>query len=357
MNEDEKNIIPLPSVEDIEEQAASWLTVLGREDVAAADIADFKKWLRQSDRHRDAFHALSDLWDDLEVLKELEDIAKAMNETREDIKANKPSRRNVFFAIAASIGVVFVGGTSLFFAGEKQAGLTHQAQFVTAVGEQRTIKLTDGSTVQMNTDSQIKVDFSAPVRNIRLLRGEAHFDVAKDTKRPFFVYAANGAVKAVGTAFTVRLRLNDAVEVTVEEGRVALASVVSSPKGSTDQAMVGFIDESRPSIAELTAGQSAVFIEQVEKLAQMQQPEISRKLSWRQGMLAYAGDPLADVIADVSRYTDVTIEIADPSLKNMPIGGYFRVGEVNALLDSLELTFGLDVQHISKTHIRLSASS
>lgn len=344
MSKTEDNIIALPSVEDIEAEAASWLTVLGREDVASTDMARFRLWLKKSERHREAFRTLSALWDDMTVLKELDDIAEAMVEMPQQEKQSLLTRRRAAFAaLAASLIIAITGGT--IFQLTQSRNLVEKAVFITAVGEQKTIQLSDSSTVQMNTDSRMEIDFSASERRVRLLQGEAYFKVAKNSERPFLVYAAKGVVRAVGTAFTVRLRPNDAVEVTVEEGRVALVSL-SNP-----------VIEERLSMAELTAGQSAVFNEKVEHLAQMAQSEVSRKLAWRQGMLAYAGDPLADVIADISRYTDITIEIADPSLGTMPIGGHFRVGEIKALFDALELTFGIEVDYLSKNHVRLSSSS
>lgn len=344
MSKTEDNIIALPSAEDIEAQAASWLTVMGREDVSSTDTTRFTLWLKKSERHRDAFRAVSALWDDLAILKELDDIAEAMVEVPQ---TEKPSlftrRRATLSALAASLIMAIVGGAVFQF--NHNQNLVEKAVFTTAVGEQRTIRLSDGSTVQMNTDSHMEVDFSRAERLVRLLRGEAYFEVAKNRERPFLVYAAKSVVRAVGTAFIVRLQPNDAVEVTVEEGRVALVSL-STP-----------LVEAPLSIAELTAGQSAVFNEKVEHLAQILPAELSRKLAWRQGMLAYAGDPLADVIADISRYTDITIEIADPSLGTMPIGGYFRVGEIKALFDALEQTFGIEVDYVSKNHVRLAKSS
>jgi transmembrane sensor len=195
------------------------------------------------------------------------------------------------------------------------------------------------------------VDFSAPKRNIRLLYGEAHFEVAKDKSRPFNVHAGGGIVRAVGTAFTVRLRKQDAVEVTVEEGRVALGN--SDPldvSGASIESLVAL----QP-LAELTAGQSATFSKQVNTLTHLEASEIKRKLAWRQGLLAYSGDPLFSVVEDVSRYTDINIKIRDVALRNLSVAGYFRVGEVEAFLESLELTFGVNVEHIDERHVELSS--
>ncbi len=345
---DTRKVVTLLGNDDLEAEAASWLTVLGRENLSKDELADFNQWLNQSVGHRAAFDEISGLWDDLAILKDLDDIAEAviaMPEPRKSIWLRRP-----FLSMAASL-VIGVAVAGLFYV-QYLNGLTQRDEFVTLIGEQRTVHLSDDSTIQLNTDSHVEIDFSVDKRAIRLLRGEAHFDVAKHKQRPFYVYAGSGVVRAVGTAFTVRLMLRDEVEVTVEEGRVSLSSL--QPTGATN-AQVRNLTR-RQFLTELTAGQSTVFGKQVEQISQMQPPELSRKLAWRQGMLAYAGDRLIDVVEDVSRYTDITIEISDPVLRNLPIAGYFKVGEVEALFDSLELTFGLDVERINDKYVRLSSS-
>jgi len=253
-------------------------------------------------------------------------------------------------AIAASISAVMLG-SGVYFLNHNNPAL-QAGEFVTQIGEQKTIELVDGSSVILNTGSLIEVAFSKDERGIRLVRGEAYFAVSKDKRRPFVVYAASSAVKAVGTAFTVRVR-SQALEVTVEEGRVALLSIPNPASAGGD-----ILENAAQSpVTELTAGQSVVFDKQVEDLELMQSAELNRKLAWRQGILAYAGDPLEDVIDDISRYTDLKIEIVDPALRSLPIGGYFKVGETDALFDSLELTFGITVERVHTGYIRLSSGA
>jgi transmembrane sensor len=350
-----KNIVTLPSLETVEAEAASWLTVLGREKVSKADMSELKLWLGQSERHRNAFNELADLWDDLSVLKELDDIAESVN-ALPDQKFIFWQRRS-FLAIAASIFICFIISGTLYW--QHLTEFNQQSHFITTVGEQRTVILSDGSTVQINTNSQLDVDFSRDKRIIRLLKGEAYFTVAKNKRRPFYVYAGDGIVQAIGTAFNVRLKLLNEIEVTVEEGLVALAAIVK--KEPVTSKKIALIPSSSPEtemfLAELSAGQSTTFSHTVEKIELIQTSALNRKLAWRQGVLAYSNDPLLKVINDISRYTNITIEIADPSLRTLPIAGYFRVGEVEALFDSLEITFGLDVKRINKNYVRLSTKS
>jgi len=355
MHNSEDNIIPLPTAHDIEASAASWLVVLGREDVSHDDKANFKSWLESSDRHRETFTELAAMWDDMALLEDLEDIARGTVAAEQ--KKPSPflhSRRTLLGGIAASIGVIAVS-TSLWTLSDKES-FYQTDSFATVIGQQKSVSLSDGSTMQINTNTELDINFNPHARLVKILYGEAHFEVAKDKNRPFYVSAAGGIVRAVGTAFVVRVRSNNTVEVTVEEGRVAVSPALHYPEVFLQNKTEKKTALEAPILAELTAGQSAIFDEKIERIEQMPQSEIQRKLAWRQGLLAYAGDPLSDVVADVSRYTNMTIEIADPSLGNMPIGGYFRVGETDALFDSLEVTFGLNVEHIGKNHVRLSAS-
>ncbi len=350
-----KNIVTLPNLESIEAEAASWITVLGREKVTKAEMAELKLWLNQSERHRSVFNDLTGLWDDLSVLKELDDIAESVSTLPEQQSIFR--QRRSFLAIAASIFICLIISGSLYW--QHLTEFNQQEQLITAVGEQRTVTLSDGSTIHINTNSQLEIDFSRGKRIIRLLKGEAYFTVAKNKQRPFYVYAGDGIVQAIGTAFNVRLKLLDEIEVTVEEGLVALASLATQEPVTSKK--TGLIATSSPQkerfLAELSAGQRTTFGHTVEKIELIQTPELNRKLAWRQGVLAYSNDPLLKVIDDISRYTNITIEIAEPSLRTLPIAGYFRVGEVEALFDSLEITFGLDVERINKNYVRLSTKS
>jgi len=348
MSKSDDKIVSLPSLEAIEAEAAAWLTVFGRTHVSSEELAKFKSWIGQSDRHRKAFNTLSALWGDLENLKALQDLEVVADP--ESVQREVITRRRLV-AAAACVPVIVAGGMAAKFLRDKS--LNQKAEFATKIGEQKTVKLADDSVIQLNTNSMVRVDYTETARNIRLLRGEAYFDVAKNPHRPFSVFASDGVVRAVGTAFTVRLRSDESLEVTVEEGRVAL----SSPSDAEPNATPNVDASIRTTTTELTASQSAVFTKRVEALSLIEQSELDQKLAWRQGLLAYAGIPLSEVVADVSRYTDISIEITDPELRNKPIGGVFRVGKLDALFDALHITFGLTIDRVNPKLIRISAAS
>jgi len=247
--------------------------------------------------------------------------------------------------------------------------------YATAVGQQLSMTLTDGSIVILNTNTQIKVDYDHEYRNIRLLQGEAHFTVAKNPVRPFRVYAGNGRVQAVGTAFSVYLR-DDSVDVTVTEGEVVLESVGQAgvdllpqpgklPGSNQSSGAIATVDDGIvEALSKLKAGESASFqiavnadvARIIDAIETVEAPEMAKRLSWREGILTFAGDPLAVVVDEISRYTTISIEISDPVVRATRIGGRFPIGETDAMFDALEANFGLQVTRLSHDHVLVSAA-
>jgi transmembrane sensor len=193
---------------------------------------------------------------------------------------------------------------------------------------------------------------NAQSRDIRLVKGEALFEVARDPDRPFRVYAGNGLVRAIGTTFTVYLKDSDNVSVTVAEGEVELATVsvpdVKQRAGDT-------ADVPAAPLAKIKAGQIATFSLDIESIQTLEHAELSRRLSWRDGMLRFDGEPLSEAVQEVSRYTTQKIVILDPALRDLRIGGYFRVGETEAMFEALESSFGVRVERINESLVHLSA--
>ena len=106
----------------------------------------------------------------------------------------------------------------------------------------------------------------------------------------------------------------------------------------------------------LEAGQNIVLGEKVERAETVSSADMGRKLAWRQGDLIYTGQPLKEVLADVSRYSDIKIELADPVLENLPVGGAFRTDQIGAIFAALENNFGVHAEWIDPQHERFTAS-
>jgi transmembrane sensor len=217
--------------------------------------------------------------------------------------------------------------------------------YATEVGHRREQKLSDGSVIQLNTDSEVKVDYSQGHRIVRLLKGEAHFRVAHDESRPFDVYAGTSLIRATGTAFSVHVQGQD-VTVTVDEGSVALGTRnVSRP----DEQAISML-------RALKSGQLAKMRKEVEEVRTLEAGALAQQLAWRDGLLIFTGEPLSEVIDQVSRYTPMRIEIADARLRALPVGGRFRVDDLDAMLEVLESSFGIRVVRLDERNIQLLAA-
>jgi transmembrane sensor len=234
--------------------------------------------------------------------------------------ALRPRRRGVwalaaavaFAAVAASLVSVFdVFGSSVY---------------TTAIGEQRTCKLQDGSMVYLNTDSRLEVEFTKAVRGVRLVRGEALFVVEHDTRRPFIVKSGDASVRAVGTQFDVKT-LGDATDVAVVEGVVQVTVTDASNRGPS--ASSGSSNASTPESSNTTgAGKpKASAIVRPLRLAagdrvkvtggrvagENASTDISDVMLWRQRRLKFRDTSLAEAAAEFNRYNEVQI-VVDPSV-------------------------------------------
>ena len=228
--------------------------------------------------------------------------------------------------------------------------------YITAIGEVQEQRLVDGSVLQLNTDSQVQVSYSDGMRKIRLLKGEAHFEVASNKQWPFQVYAGNGMVKAVGTAFSVRLN-PEQVNVVVSEGVVDIASVMPANHTVPNQPATAPAEaqasqpHTGPSLTDQQQPTQGIATAPAIKTIPSQ--ELQRKLAWRTGYLVFAGDPLSSVIDEISRYTPISIQLANPEMADIRVGGRFKVGELNAMLEVLESSFGLQVSYLDDHRIQL----
>lgn len=333
-------VVDLPIRSKIREEAAGWVARLDAGSMTTDDLKEFKTWIEQNPLHAEELENVTDVWDKLDVLGEYREIIIAPKKSLFD-------RFQIPVSIAAgllalSLALLFV---SDYFQSEPET-LTPQIH-ETEIGERKALRLSDGSNIRMNTASRLKVQYEEEARTVYLDQGEAFFDVQADTQRPFIVATPRGTITAVGTAFSVRLDESDIV-VTVSEGVVKLSG------GKKDETTKSNI--SSPLVHEpamLGAGQTASFDNKLNSIETLEPRKIIQRLAWRDGMLVFEGDTLEFVIKEVSRYTPIKIHISDPDLKQVRIGGYFRIGEINGLLKALEQGFGIRVEQIDMDTIFL----
>lgn len=324
-----------PDLKLAREQAAEWIA---REDrqLSADEQREFAQW-RANPANARALREMEAMWQDMDQLEVLAEIFPHRPAATGAAPAPLPARRRWPLALAASVVVAACGGllvvksTAWRRPAIAQSNPGAPARHATAVGEHRVVSLPDGSTLALNTDTVVDVTLHAHARNLTLLRGEAHFTVAHDASRPFLVTVGNRTVRAVGTAFNVRLRPAEALDVLVTEGVVRLGSTDAAPAGGAP--------------SELSAGE----LLQIDAQGRMRVQKLGGNaqaawLAWRDGMLMFEGETLQAALDEFSRYTTDRFGIADPQLRSLRIGGFFPAGNTTALLGALTRNFGLAAQ-------------
>lgn len=354
------NISPLFSdnnstKEAIQQQASLWISKMDR-GLNASEQNAFSLWVNQSIAHREILFKFASLWDDLTVLNELNSLFPLENQ-----KNKKNKVKNVFikYAVAASIilTITLVGHFNFFF--NPSANGTNNQQYVeiknfsTAVGQQSSFPLSDGSIIQLNTNSLVKIHFSKHKRLLTLVHGEARFQVAKDKTRPFTVTSGDKSFTALGTIFNVQKHSAKNMELVVTEGRV-LITKATLVLDNIAQQLNKLPVEKLPGLL-VTTGEKAVIENNIEEpIEHISYDQIQKDLSWQQGMLIFEGTPLNKALAEVSRYTNTHFEIADNDLATVKVAGYFKANDVDGLLKSLKNNFNINFKKTGTNSILLT---
>jgi transmembrane sensor len=379
------NITSFPSSTVLEEEACQWIVKFESDnEPSTQDIQQLNAWLSKSPVHKETLLRLSKTWCNMDVMSGLMvPLGYSLKPKRSKLKSfalkrlpfiagiirvfNKETM-TLFRPLILPALIVIMMLNLTFFWPNLIPELPNN-MYITSIGEHSTHTLEDGSVLTLNSNSQVEVYYTLSKRVINLLRGEAHFDVVSDPNRPFEVYAGNRMIKAVGTAFSV-YRLENNIEVLVTEGKVDLAIVESTllikPKTFSKDKIdfnqnfsPDLIESTVTVIASLKAGQSISIPISSDSLdtpvVEYAQGDLVRKLSWLDGRLVFAGESLQEVVAEVSRHTPLIIEVMDPELKKLRIGGQFQAGETDALFDVLASGFGVEITRINKGHVQLNA--
>ncbi|MBA3067782.1 MAG: DUF4880 domain-containing protein [Hyphomonas sp.] len=332
---------------DLTAEACAWLAQLETGKLSKEDMAAFREWIQRSPRHYEEIRRLAELSLEVNVLtgmaEPLKEAAKRKHIVRRSGKTSRGG--NAFwrwgaFSLAGTCALAFAVFSQLR---PPAPAMPEPIYLATAVGETQDVSLEDGSRVKLNTDSKIEVEFAQASRSVYLEKGEAFFDVAHDTSRPFTVYAGDRSVTAVGTAFSVRWTDEELV-VTVSEGKVAYGRGLS--RSAADQIVQVSASAPPPAAALLGAGQrlEVSSLSNAETVERLPDNVMSRELAWRSGFLDFEDAPLQEVVREMQRYTPQRIEIADQETADLRFGGVFRIGQTDAFFEALELSFGVEVE-------------
>ncbi len=341
-------IVELPERKELAREAAQWLIRLdGDAPPSQEELRALGEWLHRSPAHRDELESIAALWGRMNILTEL---AVPLGHAARSAPLQQPRWRRAGTLLAAMTAVIAIG-VMIARSWAPDPMFETNGLYATAVGQQSIRNLADGSQVMLNTNSQIKVEYSETSRNVHLLQGEALFTVAKNPQRPFRVYAGNGLIEAVGTAFSVYLQ-GAQVDVAVTEGRVLLAAanVDSASPQSLGLVSAGEVATLRSPVADSPAGGVAV----LEELEPIPPQALAQRLAWRNGVLMFSGETLENVVKELGRYTTVSIEIPDENIRSMRVGGRFPVGETESMLAALETNFNLRAIRVSHNRVVLA---
>jgi transmembrane sensor len=321
---------------DPEMQASRWLVRLESPDVTLQDHRGFAEWMNASRQNRLAFEAVSATWARLDRVRLLPSAPAV---------APRP-RRLLIAGVGAAVAIAAALACTLGTLGTPPAAQT----MTTAIGEHRTLTLADGSTMELDAGTRVRVVLSRAARKVHLDQGEALFDVRPDTARPFVVETSYGSVRARATSFVVRL-LSDGARATVIKGDVDCAQARSGPM---DWLLPGRPAPPNGSIAATTNEEIDFMASGMERRTLLA-PMAQRRLSWRDGMLSFDGERLIDAAAAVERQTGVRFAFANAGIANIRVGGYISATDANAFVHLVENNLRLRAERTSNAEIRFSA--
>jgi len=343
----------MPAPNAREQAALDWFSRCDR-GLSPEQEAEFETWLAADPTHAALFNEMAGTWNLLgrgAAATVLAPPAVPAAPTHRLLRAWALS-----CAAAAAIALAYVGyWHPAHYSGE----------ITTQVGGLRTLNLPDGTLVALNTDSVLAADFSPAERLVRLERGEAHFTVARNPARPFIVEAGGVSVRAVGTAFNVRLD-DHAIEVLVTEGRVRVDDAVSGHSLLAHAPDVDSATMDAFGAPVLTANQKVVVARpapaaRVEAVlpasagAAVSSEEVRRELAWREGRLEFELAPLRGIVAEFNRYNRHQLAIADPDLAAKCFGGSFRSDDPAGFVRMLHDNYGVRVEETESASILRAA--
>lgn len=317
----------------VREAAARWHERLREEIVTEALQKEFDDWRTANAAHQKAFDQVSATWRALQAHATDAPLLALRHET-----ALRLTRRNRLAArpLAWAAGFVLVIAGILAITQLSIRPFARSPEhYATAVGERLTATLPDGSHVTLNSGSELRLAFHESERRVRLTRGQALFEVAKDATRPFVVEAAGRRFVALGTVFDVRID-GQQVLLTMLEGSVRLEPRMPSR-----------------ALAPVTAGEQ-LRIDGGE-VATVRATDAEKVTSWRRGQVIFEGTRLSDAIAEINRYSDVQIELADPKLADLKISGAFATGRPALFVEALTSYFPLASHEAGEKRIVLEA--
>lgn len=316
----------------IDSEAAAWVSRLDRAGDDPAVRAEHQAWLEADRRHQGAFLRAEAMWRTMDRARALhaQDLTTA--------PARFPPARFPVVSRRLLLGGAAAGAAAAVAAGV--AVMPQRRTYRTAAREIRRVQLADGSVAAINSETEIEVVLTHGLRRVRLIKGDAWFQVAKDASRPFVVESGGASVRAVGTAFSVR-RDVALTEVLVSEGVVELASAAAKAQ--------------RP--VRVGAGsRTLLHLDGRLTTGPVSTASINRRLAWREAQIALDGDTLAEAVESFNRYNRRRLVVLSPELNEEPLVGWFWMDDPVSFAEAVGSSLGAKVE-VRAEEIRLSRPS
>ncbi|MDO8545594.1 MAG: FecR domain-containing protein [Opitutaceae bacterium] len=343
------------------EAAAAWIVRQDR-GLSGSEARELAAWKLADPQHAAEFVRLGGTWRSMDELATADDLAAMADAV---VRQARRQRSRVRLVRLTSIGVATAAAVVLTFLGwsgfAPPVGTTvvevPKVSYRVLASTLQRMTLPDGSVAELNGASRIEVAFTAGERRVRLVDGEAHFIVAKNPERPFFVTAGTVAVRAVGTAFNVRLG-SDSIEVLVTEGKVQLeperrveatGGADIAPAEESAAVAPAVIEGQRAIIARAVTGDGVVARVTPVTIAQVGKAEIEAAMSWQATRLVFNNTPLDDVVAAFNRHHPHRLTIGDPILRQRTLTGVFRADNLEGFIRLLKAS--VDVRAEERTPI------
>jgi transmembrane sensor len=296
----------------VRREAAVWIAQMHSPERNARVDAGLRRWLNESSEHRAAFEQANELW-------EVAARVPATLVPRHPPKQHRigPASNFIKLAFAATF-IVLVGTLTLL--------MYRDASLSTGVGEQRMLTLEDGTRISMNTATRLTIDYDRHARRVKLVEGEALFEVARRPDWPFIVTASDRKVTALGTAFVVRRNQRE-LAVTLVEGKIAVDAVQP-------------VADAQP-LKIVTPGQRVTYASGAG--ARVDHANVDSLTAWRRGQVVLESIRLADAIAEMNRYSTVRLSLQDEAANDVRISGVFRAGDSALFARAIAETYHLSV--------------
>jgi len=347
------------------DEASDWFVDFRVGDVDSTARERFDRWLRQSPEHIRAYMEIANTYMALPALNPTRkvDVQELIAYARTEgniVPFDHATRPNQPFSPAADsdhalcIAGEALGHPSLWSRGSKVIAfaaslaiacvvtgllawlaLQQHSTYATEIGERRSVTLADGSTIDLDAHSKVRIKFSKAERDVELLEGQALFEVAKDRARPFIVRSGAALVRAVGTQFDVYRKKNE-ITVTVVEGRVAVLTPAEWEAGGEPASGRG------PRMTQtVSAGEQVTVID--GHVAEPKRADVAVTTAWTQRRLVFDGSRLSDVVDEFNRHNARQIVIDDRQLDEFHISGVYSSTDPASLIRFLRQQSGIDV--------------